>query len=35
MTEEEFIINPEWVGDGLQYEDPAGTFEGIPDECDA
>ena len=23
--------NPDWIGDGLQYKDPPGTFEGIQD----
>lgn len=23
--------NADWIGDGLQYQDPPGTFEGIED----
>lgn len=29
MEEDEY--NADWIGDGLQYQDPEGTFEGIED----
>lgn len=28
---EDCEFNKDWIGDGLQYKDPEGTFEGIAD----
>ena len=31
MTITGIEYNADWIGDGLQYQDPEGTFEGIED----